>query len=261
MKKIARILFDTVWGAPAAFASALFLYDIRFIFRGPLLHGCKGVAAVLEIANDGYLLLCAVILLASFVVLLVRRRWWALAQLGLVLGILLSFGLLLVPVTLASAYVSWYGPGGRDWHATPADAPFPFAIECRRNNPIAVEYDKRIAFASGKRVGLYMDTGGYARTAVHAMESGVYALVEGEAPPHTYRVDPGAETVEVLIDRHWYRLPDGETPIAGWDAAIPRDSGRPAGDSPSRWRRLGTALPDGRFEPDRLPGGPADPPP
>ncbi len=255
MKKIAQILFDTVWGAPAAFASALFLYDIRFIFRGPLLHGWKGVDCVLEIANDGYLLLCAVILLASFVLLLVRRRWWALAQLGLVLGILFAFGLLQVPVALASAYVSYHGPGGRDWHATPADAPFPFAIECRRNNPVAVEYDKRVAFPSGKRVGLYLDTGGYARTTVHAIGSGGYALVEGGTPPHTYRVDPGAETVEVLIDRHWYRLPDGETPIAGWDAAIPRDSGRPAGDSPSGWRRLGTALPDGRFEPERhVPG-------
>ena len=149
MKKIAQILFDTVWGAPAAFASALFLYDIRFIFRGPLLHGWMGEACVLEIANDGYLLLCAVILLASFVLLLVRRHWWALAQLGLVLGILFAFGLLRVPVALASAYVSYHGPGGRDWHATPADAPFPFTIECRRNNPVAVEYDKRVALTEG----------------------------------------------------------------------------------------------------------------
>ncbi len=72
----------------------------------------------------------------------------------LVLGILFAFGLLRVPVALASAYVSYHGPGGRDWHATPADAPFPFAIECRRNNPVAVEYDKRVAFPAGDGGGL-----------------------------------------------------------------------------------------------------------
>lgn len=90
------------------------------------------------------------------------------------------------------------GIESRQWVAAGMTDQMPFAIEYKAAHPFLAEYNKRIAFKSGKRVSIEMDTGGAGRCAVYALGNGRYYLADGfesEQFKYDYIVDVQKETV------------------------------------------------------------------
>jgi hypothetical protein len=135
-------------------------------------------------------------------------------------------------------------------------------VKFRRSHPFLVEYDRWIVFPSGKRIGIWPDTGGAGAFAVYRLASGAYYLIDGlkfEYIRSEYRVDPAAETVEIMNGTRWIAIPDGASAVVGHssDSIIVKTKhgettvggGVPVGDSLAGRTYLGLAKPDGRFEP------------
>ena len=208
-----RILFETAWGPVAACAAAA-AFTLLVCVAADTLCDLFGAwpANILSVLALLLLLAAAVAALAAFVRALVRRRWRrALVQSLLELGILAAFAAALLPAMFLGFDIAYrLLPGHRSWHAVPG-TPFPFAVEYRRAHPFLVEYDKLIAFPSGKRFGLWPDTGGNADFAAYALPDGTFALADGFRfpPPSVYRIDPAAETVETRGDGVWFSLLPG----------------------------------------------------
>jgi len=85
--------------------------------------------------------------------------WWAVAG--------TFFGLLIVLEVLGLTAVA-NGAGQLE-----------FKVEYRPAHPFLAEYDKCIIFPSGKRIGLWPDTGGAGAFAVYRLPAGEYYLVDG----------------------------------------------------------------------------------
>ena len=76
-----------------------------------------------------------------------------------------------------------------------------FAVEYRPAHPFLAEYDKTVVFKSGKRIGVWMDTGGAGPFAVYRLQTGEYYLVDGlefDFIRNDYRVNVTNETAEIL---------------------------------------------------------------
>ena len=137
-----------------------------------------------------------------------------------------------------------------------------FSVEYKNAHPFLAEYDKTIVFASGKRIGVWRDTGGAGAFAVYQLPSGDYYLVDGldaDFIRNDYRINVTQETVEILCGQTWLPLPDN----ALWvtmksndfvvaetaDGDVTVESGRPVGDSLKGRRYLGLIYPQGTFVP------------
>ena len=91
------------------------------------------------------------------------------------------------------------GIESRQWVAAGMTDQMPFAIEYKAAHPFLAEYHKRIAFKSGKRVSIEMDTGGGGRCAVYTLGNGRYYLADGfesKQFKYDYIVDVQRETVQ-----------------------------------------------------------------
>jgi len=133
----------------------------------------------------------------------------------------------------------------------------PFEVEYRRAPAMSAEFFRRVAFASGKRVGIAMDTGGHAQLAVYALEDGTHALMDSAGD--LCRVDAAAETVDMEGGWRWYRLPDGTEEVRSWGTSgvwVVLENGEeqsskegvPIGESLDGRRLLGQFVPYGAFE-------------
>lgn len=272
-----RLLLDSAWFPALAWLAAVGGFLGVSVVWPPVRHWCGKWAA------DGLSFLAfamVAVLSVSGLVAFVRSLWrgrWGRAAVQLLLG---GVAVVLAAVGGAGAFLlSWEvavrTPGGVPWRSTAPDAPMPFAVEYRRAHPFLAEYDKRIAFASGRRFGLYPDCGGEGDCAVYVLDSGRYAIAEGLRPAwdfRVYRIDPEAETVDFLRDGVWFTLPPDTLRIDGWgrsgerrhvifaipDGTFAATNGIPAGDEFAHRRYLGLVTPDAVFTPPP-PGSPADP--
>ena len=152
----------------------------------------------------------------------------------------------------------------------------PFAVEYKRAKTLCAEYDKRLLFKSGKRVGLQIDTCGYGPFRVYRLRDGNYCLVDGydikaDLPdvPRYYRINVEKETVEHKQDDNWYAIPEkgyvrgcggvvGENvkhfdmypggslnTTEGWIVCV---TGTPVGDSLDGMRLIGKINTSGKFK-------------
>ena len=94
----------------------------------------------------------------------------------------------------------------------------PFAVEYKRAKTFCAEYDKRLLFKSGKRIGLLIDTGGYGPFMVYRLKDGNYCLVDGYGlvdNQRRLRVNVENETVELEFGGRWYAIPE-KGYVRGW---------------------------------------------
>ena len=112
--------------------------------------------------------------------------------------------------------------------ATEADLPWrggvisdelPFAVEYKRARTFcAEEYDKRLVFKSGKRIGLLIDTCGYGPFHVYKMKDGLCCLEDGYGLANNrrfLRVNVAKETVEMKWEIGWFPIPEKGL-VRGW---------------------------------------------
>lgn len=137
-----------------------------------------------------------------------------------------------------------------------------FAVEYINAHPFLAEYDKTIVFKSGKRIGVWIDTGGAGPFAVYRLPTGEYYLVDGleyDFIRSDYRVNVTNETVEMMCDETWVNIPEGAIKVDSRandsitaktaDGEKRADGGMPVGDSLTGRRYLGLIHPSGKFEP------------
>ena len=94
----------------------------------------------------------------------------------------------------------------------------PFAVEYKRAKTFCAEYDKRLLFKSGKRIGLLIDTCGYGPFRVYRLKDGNYCLVDGYGMVDNQRhlrVNVEKETVELEFGGRWYAIPE-KGYVRGW---------------------------------------------
>jgi len=154
------------------------------------------------------------------------------------------------------------------WVGTKICDALPFSVEYRRSHAFLAEYDKRIRFRSGKRVGIVSDTGGAGDFAAYALQDGKVYLVDGL--DHVwfrseYRVDAASESVEKKCGEMWVRIPDESLGVVSWsDSSITAktasgersaDKGVPVGGTMKGKRYLGRVMHRGEF----TAGGPEPP--
>lgn len=202
----------------------------------------------------------------AFVRALVEKRFGT-AVLQLLLGLLglLGFVFCFVTANLAGwsmAHRISTGPTG--WAASEVTDAIPFSVEYKAAHPFLAEYDKRIAFQSGKRIGVWMDTGGGGPFAVYALGAGEYYLADGvdcDFMRNDYRVNVSNETVEINVDGVWLKIPDGAVTVNGRSSgslSVEFESGEkktmtitngvPLGKTLESRRFLGYIRPSGKFE-------------
>jgi hypothetical protein len=258
MKKIGKFLVDTWYGAAVAFAVSLVGWFAGVVFS------CLAVGEAVAHVFGLFLSLSAVALVAAFARSLWKRAWRrAAAQFGVfVLEQVVFFGVAMGALAASEAVADRLGPW--PWaEAREKNGVVPFEVEYRfaRIPPMfsggMATLDRRVAFASGKRVGLARPRGGCAPLAVYALEDGTHALADGWG--YLFRVDAAAETVEMDVEGRWFRLPDGTVDVNGWSmsgvTAVLENGeeqsskdGVPAGTSLDGRRLLGKFVPYGRFE-------------
>ena len=94
----------------------------------------------------------------------------------------------------------------------------PFAVEYKRAKTFCAEYDKRLLFKSGKRIGLLIDTCGYGPFRVYRLKDGNYCLVDGYGMINNQRhlrVNVEKETVELKVGKGWFPIPE-KGYVRGW---------------------------------------------
>ena len=153
----------------------------------------------------------------------------------------------------------------------------PFAVEYNRAPTFSAEYDKRILFKSGKRVGLLIDTGGYGPFRIYRLNDGNYCLVDGygvAGNSRYLRVNVERETVELKVGCGWFVIPEkgyvrgwggsddlnlsfdmypgGSLNAKGWYVDV---KGTPVGDSLDGMKLIGEIDTSGKFKPTTAPDG------
>ena len=252
MKKIGKFLFDTWYGAVAACAVAA---------AGVVAGTLFGVWRAGQVVADVFgvlLFLSGLALAGAFVRSLVKRAWGrAAVQLGLgvvgVVGFVFAWALAVVSARYVGFELGWRPP----WKgAEEKNGVVPFAVEYQRAPAFSSEYFRRVAFASGKRVGIAMDTGGLAGLTVYALGDGTHALMDRAR--NLFRVDAENETVDAEYGGRWFRLPDGTEEVRGWgtggvDVVLENGEkqsvrdGVPVGESLDGRQMLGKFVPYGKF--------------
>ena len=253
MKPFSRFLFDTWYGALAACALAA-----AGSVLGALFSFCAA-GKLAEVAFGLLLLLAGLVLAASFVRSLWQRAWGRAAA-QLLLGLAGTFGFTVAQLAarLSSMHLAYQLGWEAPWvGAKEKNGVVPFEVEYQRLPSFTSEFGRRVAFASGKRIGLTLDGGGHAALSVYALEDGTHALVDSARG--LFRVDAAAETVSMGTGRKWFRLPDGTLGIDYWSGesvGVTLENGReetvqagePFGTTLKGRRLIGRFRPYGRFE-------------
>ena len=272
-----RRVADSVWKPAAAWLGGAGIFMGVVVAEAPVRHRCGRWAS--EGLYAAALVLVGV-LSATEVAAFVRSLWMrrfdrAFAQ--LLLG---AFAVAVAAAGLFfSVFAAWevaaHTPDGIPWRSTAPDAPMPFAVEYRLPS-FSSEFDIRLAFASGRHTGLgWRPKGGIGDFAVYALDSGRFALVEDAhslwpGRPPVWRIDPEAESVDVLWDGAFFALPPDtlyvrrreESGVSVWTPSgeIAIAKGVPAGDELAHRRFIGWAIAGGVpvFRPPEA-GGADDP--
>ena len=267
MKKLMRFLFETDYGPFVSWGTVALAFCAVVIVSAPL--GKVGLALVLTM-----LLVLVVLSLAAvvaFLLALIRCQWMrAIGQFCLgIIGIVLFF--IAVPVSLVGSRIIAHSTSSdvrtaevKDrTEVTDRTAPaLAFKVEFRPSHLFLAEYDKCIVFQSGKRIGVWMDTGGAGAFAVYRLPNGEYYLVDGlkhDFIRNDYRVNVTNETVEIMCDETWVKIPDGTLAVVGrggdsitvktasGEKNVSDGNGTSVGDSLKERVYLGLLRPNGRF--------------
>lgn len=263
MKKIAKFAFDTAFGPFVVWCGAALLLFAAIVMSslfGKLGTAIVNVMLVVQVA-------AALVGVAAFIVSLAAHQFGrALGQFFLGIAGLLLFCMGLAASTFASWSLSVGNPTcgpARIASVTNETAALAFAVEYRPAHPFLAEYDKCIVFPSGKRIGVWMDTGGAGAFAVYRLPTGEYYLVDGlehDFIRSDYRVNVTNETVEMMCDDKWFEIPDGALAVtcysnmgvtiktADGEKSV-NDDGISVGDSLKGRIYLGLLSPRGDFEP------------
>ena len=263
MKKIARFVFETAYGPFVAWCAAAFALLASVALSSPL--GIVGSVLVWVM-----LAVFAVVTLAAifaFFSALTNHRWgWALLQffLGLVGAFLFAVGFVVAVIAGhgLSYATSTGGAAGCVTEAKDGADVLAFSVEYKPAHPFLAEYDKCVVFPSGKRIGVWMDTGGAGPFAVYRLPTGEYYLVDGlehDFIRNDYRVNVTNETVEIMCDETWVKIPEGTLKVDGrsGDSIMVKtadgekwaEGGMAVGDSLKGRVYVGLLYPSGRFEP------------
>ena len=263
MKKFVRFALKTAFGPFVIWCGMAFLLFAAYALS-PVL-GSFGI--ILTNMMVIMLLVATVVNVAAIVISLVEHQSGrGLAQLLLALAGLpiFFFGLLFSFVTegvIAHATSSGYAEV-RCASVTNETAALEFAVEYKPAHPFLAEYDKCVVFPSGKRIGVWMDTGGAGAFAVYRLPTGEYYLVDGlehDFIRNDYRVNTTNETVEMMCDETWVKIPDKTLKVDGSssdsifvkteDGEKSVNGGTPVGDSLKGRVYVGLLYPKGDFEP------------
>ena len=263
MKKFVRFALKTAFGPFVIWCGTALLLFAAYAFS-PVL-GAFGITMAKMMFV--MLLVAAVVNVAAIVISLVEHQSGrGLAQLLLALAGLpiFFFGLLFSFVTegvIAHATSSGYAEV-QSASVTNETAALEFAVEYRPAHPFLAEYDKCVVFPSGKRIGVWMDTGGAGAFAVYRLPTGEYYLVDGlehDFIRNDYRVNTTNETVEMMCDETWVKIPDKTLKVDGSssdsifvkteDGEKSVNGGTPVGDSLKGRVYVGLLYPKGDFEP------------
>ncbi len=252
MKKLLKDLFETWYCAGLVWCVTGVLVLLLTSFGMKWLGVCM---VVLHVA-------WAPVMVCVLIRFLFQRRW--LAAFGeVLLGVFPGFVFFIIATIFCWAFLQ--GDLGT-WCGTPITEDMPFSVEYNPAHPFLSEYHKRITFQSGKRIALWMDTGGAGSFAVYQLTDGSFYLVDGLDCAwirSEYRVNPVAETVELKSGASWVRIPKEARSLIGragdtiWietagghrDEAEPQNS--PVGQSLDGKRFLGYISPRAVF----VPGG------
>lgn len=262
MRKFARFIFDTWYGAFLVWcASGLVTLFICYTVGPYRSMDWLGAVMIALHALSGLMVPAAVIYSLS------KKRWLR-ALVQLLLGVLAAFLfvtrliLIAIAVMFSEQNLRHFENSEQPWYGTEICEQLPFAVEYQAAHPFLAEYHKRIAFKSGKRIAINVDTGGAGAFAVYVLEDGRYYLVDGLDAAwirSEYRVDPKQESVELKCGSSWLRIPDGALAIEYWsnmELSVKTvngneivDSGPPVSDSLEGKRFVGIVTPRGQFKP------------
>ena len=264
MKKIARFVFETAYGPLVAWCCTALLLFATYAISPPLGRFGTAMVKIMFVVQ----VLAAIAWLIALFISLNEREWGrALGQFFLGIAGLLLFGFGLVFAFMAHGVVAHATSSGyyaevRSTSVTNETNSLEFAVEYRPAHPFLAEYDKTIVFKSGKRIGVWMDTGGAGPFAVYRLLTGEYYLVDGlehDFIRNDYRVNLTNETVEMMCDETWVKIPDKTLKVDGRttdsisvktaDGEKRADGGTPVGDSLKSRSYIGLLYPSGRFEP------------
>ena len=264
MTKIARYVFETAFGPFVAWCCAVLLLFAACALS-PLFGWFGEVFVFVAWIVQILALLAGVI---AFFISLNEGKWGrALGQFFLGLA-----GLFLLWAGLIAAAFSSFGMALAAQYAsvTNETASLEFKVEYRPAHPFLAEYDKSIVFPSGKRIGINMDTGGAGAFAVYRLPTGEYYLIDGlehDFIRNDYRVNVTNETVEMMCDEVWVKIPDGSRGVTGGGVSTCNgekhvgitvrtangekdvDGGTPVDDSLKGRVYVGLLYPKGGFEP------------
>ena len=261
-KAILRFFFETFWG-PVIVWWAAALLNLAIWVVSPLL-GKIGMRL-----EEGFGIVLALVTLAVVVAwakTLFSRRWGRAAGQLAVGGLSLPVFSIACLLSMAASHALAYSKSPESFARRfsvldRGSGPQLFQIEFVLHRWLPTEYDKFVVFPSGKRIGLFPDTGGNGPFALYRLPTGEYDLVDGlRHPPHRneYRVNASAETVEMRCGDCWIAIPDGAKSVTGFggeDLSIQTDDGEkwvrggvPVGDSLRGREFRGIVHPDCRFE-------------
>ncbi len=271
MKKIVEFALKTAFGPFVIWCGTALLLFAAYAFSPVLGEFGIAMAKMMFVM----LLVAAVVNVAAIVISLVERQSGrGLAQLLLALAglLLFFFGFLFSFVAqgvVAHATSTGYAEV-RSASVTNETAALEFAVEYKPAHPFLAEYDKCVVFPSGKRIGVWMDTGGAGAFAVYRLPTGEYYLVDGlehDFIRNDYRVNMTNETVEMMCDEVWVKIPDGSRGVTGGGVSTCNgekhvgitvrtangekdvDGGTPVDDSLKGRVYVGLLYPKGDFEP------------
>ncbi|MBO4709246.1 MAG: hypothetical protein J5727_05655 [Kiritimatiellae bacterium] len=262
MKKFVRFALKTAFGPFVVWCGTAFLLFAAYALS-PLL-GSFGI--ILTNMMVVALLAAAVVNVAAIVISLVEHKHGrALGQFFLGIAGLFLFCVGLAVATFANLSMtlenSTSGPA-QSASVTNETAALEFAVEYKPAHPFLAEYDKCVVFPSGKRIGVWMDTGGAGAFAVYRLPTGEYYLVDGlehDFIRNDYRVNTTNETVEMMCDETWVKIPDKTLKVDGSssdsifvkteDGEKSVNGGTPVGDSLKGRVYVGLLYPKGDFEP------------
>lgn len=256
-----RFLFETDYGPFVSWCTAALAFCVSVIILPPL--GKFGSALVIVML----LVLIALSLAAvvAFLLALLRCQWMrAIGQLFLgVIGVVLFCACFIA--SCVGGRIVAYSTGAAVRTAEVMDeaaSSLAFKVEFRPAHLFLAEYDKCVIFRSGKRIGVWMDTGGAGAFAVYRLPTGEYYLVDGlkhDFIRNDYRVNVTNETVEVMCNDTWVKIPDGTLEVVGrsgdsimvktksGEKNVGGGDGTAVGDSLKGRVYLGSLHPNGRF--------------
>ena len=210
IKAFKRFFYDTWYGAALSWIVVAGATLALPVVTGGRLVWLQNSCAVLFVIVS--------VLAAAAIFVNAARGKWLLAGLQLAVGSMLFVAFLFALVCVSfHCSIRDFREEDQPWRASEISAEIPFSIEFRRSHPFQGEYDRRIVFRSGKKVGLWPDCGGAREFAVYGIGTNVFFLIDRlgwQGNSSRYRVNVETETVETKTSGDWWvKVPDCATSI------------------------------------------------